>query len=162
MNISIASDSFFPKNTNSGPIKLKKCQLERSFHYAAFSRCTKSYGFSAPEKAGGGQGPPKLAPSPRNIYKPGNTHYQSRAKRSLCFNFENHYSARGSVSGQLHRMASGLCKQCCSGKLSDSRYKCSDGHRHCSNACMNSHGCVKWCFTQTKSPGTDNAGVSLM
>ena len=82
MNISIASDSFFPKNTNSGPIKLKKCQLERSFHYAAFSRCTKSYGFSAPEKAGGGQGPPKLAPSPHNIYKPGNT--INRAQNALC------------------------------------------------------------------------------
>ena len=40
-------------------------------------------------------------------------------------------------------MVNGLCKQCCSGKQRQTYYKYSDGHRHCSNACMDQNGRVK-------------------
>jgi hypothetical protein len=66
-----------------------------------------------------------------------------RAKRSMCFNFENHFSTQRLRLRSTSLMASGLCKQCSSGKTAESCYKCSDGHCHCSKACMNSHGCVK-------------------
>ena len=56
----------------------------------------------------------------------------------------------GECSGQLHREMRTLCKQCSSGKLAETRYKCSDGHRHCSNACMDRHGCVKSNETKAK------------
>ncbi len=48
-----------------------------------------------------------------------------------------------------HTMVAGLCKQCCSGKRAATRYKSSGGHRHCSNACMDCHGCLK--STETKA-----------
>ena len=37
----------------------------------------------------------------------------------------------------------GICKQCSSGKQTQTQYKCSDGHRHCSKTCMDRHGRVK-------------------
>jgi hypothetical protein len=49
-----------------------------------------------------------------------------------------------------HTMVHGLCKQCCSGKQRQTRYKCNGGHYHCSNACMDSHGCVKSNKTKAK------------
>ena len=73
-----------------------------------------------------------------------------RAKRSLCFNFGNHYSTQRLRLRSTSSMVSGLCKQCSSGKQAETRYKCSDGHRHCSNACMDRHGCVKSNETKAK------------
>jgi hypothetical protein len=86
-----------------------------------------------------------------------------RAKRSMCFNFENHYStqrlrlrstaaysATVATATEESRKMRTLCKQCSSGKLAETRYKCSDGHHHCSNACMESHGCVKSNETKAK------------
>ena len=52
-------------------------------------------------------------------------------------------------STSCQRMA-GFCKQCCSGKQIQARYKCSGGHHHCSNACIDRHGCVKSNETKAK------------
>ena len=49
-----------------------------------------------------------------------------------------------------HTIVNMLCKQCCCGKQGQTYYKCSDGHRHCSNACMDRHGCVKLNETKVK------------
>ena len=68
---------------------------------------------------------------------------QRNRRRALCFNFENHFSTQRLRLRSTSSMASRLCKQCSSGKTAESCYKCSDGHCHCSKACMNSHGCVK-------------------